>query len=113
MDTIVCPSNSIWDQTIASPDWAFLRTEITHQDIQPNWKKMHSRLSVPCRRTKLYAWLRTGFAITLGELFQKLHHMYTAKEIYYLYLHLDVVAVKKKKNLLQSKKRPFNQSSIY
>jgi hypothetical protein len=87
------------------------QTEITHHDIQPNWKNRHSRLSVPCHKTKEYAWLRVGFAITLGELFQKLHHMYTAKEIYYLYLHLDVVAVKKKKNVLQSKKRPYNQSS--
>jgi hypothetical protein len=72
-------------------------TEITHQHIQPDWKNRHNRLSVPCRKTKLYAWLRAGFVITLGELFQNLHHMYTAKEIYYLYLHLDVVAVKKKK----------------
>jgi len=83
-------------------------TEITREDIQPNWKNMHSRLSVPCRGTKLYVWLRTGFAITLGELFQKLHHMYTAKDIYYLYLHLDVVAVKKKTK--PGKKRAFNQS---
>jgi hypothetical protein len=34
--------------------------------------------------------------------------MYTAKDIYYLYLHLDVVAVKKKPK--PGKKRAFNQS---
>jgi hypothetical protein len=88
------------------------QTEITHHDMQPNWKIGHSRLSVPCHKTMEYAWLRIGFAITLGEMFQILHHMYTAKEIYYLYLHLDVVAVKKKKvNVLPRKKRPYDQIS--
>ena len=87
-------------------------TEITHEHLRPDWRNRHSRVSVPCRKTLRYAWLRTGYVITLGELFQVLHHMYTAKEIYYLYLHLDVVAVKKIKNRSKGKKRPFNQSSI-
>ena len=88
------------------------QTEITYHDMQPKWKMGHNRLSVPCHKTIEYAWLRTGFAITLGEMFQKLHHMYTAKEIYYLYLHLDLVAVKKRKvNTLPREKRSYDQIS--
>ena len=72
--------------------------KIDHDDLQPHWEEQWNRLCVPCKGTKRFAWLRTGSVMTLGELFRVLHHKYTCREIYVLYLHLDIVSLKRKKD---------------
>jgi hypothetical protein len=65
--------------------------------FRPNFAKQKNRLVWPCQGTPNYCWVRTGHVISLGELFQKMHVRYNAREIYDLYLHLDIVAVKRRK----------------
>jgi hypothetical protein len=55
-------------------------------------------LCVPCKGTTRFVWLRTGSVVTLGDLFKALHHKYTCREIYVLYLHLDIVSLKRRKD---------------
>ena len=83
---------------------------ISREHLRPDWKNQWNRLFVPCHGTPEYAWLRAGNVTTLGELFDVLHHKYTCRQIYYLYLHLDIVAVKRKKPAPQSKKRLHSQT---
>ena len=52
---------------------------------------------VPRVGSSVYVWVRARSVITLGELFVHLHHKYTARHIYYLYLHLEIVGIKRKK----------------
>jgi hypothetical protein len=72
--------------------------KIYRDDLQPNWQEQWNRVCVPCKGTKMFVWLRSGSVITLGELFAVLHHKYTCREIYLLYLHLEIVALKRKKD---------------
>jgi hypothetical protein len=65
--------------------------------LRPNFAKQVNRLVLPCQGTQYYCWVRTGHVITLGELFQEMHKRYNAREIYDLYFHLDIVAVKRRK----------------
>jgi hypothetical protein len=65
--------------------------------FRPNFAKQKNRLVWPCQGTGYYCWVRTGHVISLGELFQEMHKRYNAREIYDLYLHLDIVAVKRRK----------------
>ena len=65
--------------------------------LQPDFKGQRNRLMVPCVGTSEYVWVRARSVITLGELFVQLHHKYTARHIYYLCLHLEIVGVKRKK----------------
>jgi hypothetical protein len=65
--------------------------------LRPDFAKQVNRLVVPCQGTQYYCWVRTGHVISLGELFQEMHVRYNAREIYDLYLHLDIVAVKRRK----------------
>jgi hypothetical protein len=73
------------------------KSKIVQDDLQPNWEEQWNRLCVPCKGTKKFVWLRSGSVTTLGELFLKLHHKYTCRQIYFLYLHLDIVSVKRKR----------------
>jgi len=66
-------------------------------DLRPDFKNQMNRMVVPCVRSRYYFWVRVGRLISLGELFDHLHSEYTAREIYYFYLHLDIVSVKRKK----------------
>ena len=84
---------------------------IDRNALQPDWKNQKNRLWVPCQGTTEFAWLRSGNVITLGELFHTLHHKYTCREIYQLYLHLDVVAVKWKKDPPKGIKRQNEETS--
>jgi hypothetical protein len=79
-------------------------SKIGQHDLEPDWEEQWNRLCVPCKGTKEFVWLRSGGVTTLGELFQKLHHKYTCRQIYVLYLHLDIVSVKRKKTQSKSKK---------
>jgi hypothetical protein len=65
--------------------------------LRPDFHKALNRVVVPCQGTPWYCWVRTGRVISLGELFQELHLKYNAQQIYDLYLHLDIVSVKRKK----------------
>ena len=67
------------------------------RSLQPDFAKQQSRLVVPCVGTAEYVWVRSRCVITLGELFAYMHRTYTARAIYYLYLHLDIVSVKRRK----------------
>jgi hypothetical protein len=77
----------------------------SYKDLRPDWLKQTNRLVVPCSGTTQWVWLRSGRVITLGELFCYLCQKFTCRQIYYLYLCLDIVAVKQKKMPPQSKKR--------
>lgn len=57
--------------------------------------KQLNRLVVPCQGTEYYCWVRAGRVISLGELFQEMHMQYNARQIFDLYLHLDIVSVKR------------------
>ena len=77
----------------------------SYKDLRPDWLKQTNRLVVPCSGTTQWVWLRSGRVTTLGELFCYLCQKFTCRQIYYLYLCLDIVAVKQKKMPTQSKKR--------
>ena len=62
--------------------------------LQPDFKGQRNRLMVPCVGTSEYVWVRARSVITLGELFVQLHQKYTARAIYYLYLHMEIVSIK-------------------
>jgi hypothetical protein len=66
-------------------------------DLFPDFKKQMNRMVVPCVWSEWHFWVRVGRVISLGELFELLHSEYTAREIYYFYLHLEIVSVKRKK----------------
>jgi hypothetical protein len=66
-------------------------------ELYPDFRNQMNRLAVPCLGTWYYTWVRSGRVISLGELFEHLHSQYTARQIYYLYLHLDIVSVKRRK----------------
>ena len=66
-------------------------------DLRPDFEHQLNRLVVPCQGTRFYCWVRSGRVISLGELFLKMHLKYNAREIYELYLHLDIVSVKRRK----------------
>jgi hypothetical protein len=86
------------------------KSKIGKHDLEPDWQKQWNRLCVPCKGTKKFVWLRSGVVTTLGELFLKLHHKYTCREIYVLYLHLDIVSVKRKIVPPKGKKRTYNKT---
>lgn len=63
--------------------------------LKPNFMNQLNRLVVPCQGTEYYCWVRSGRVISLGELFQEMHLQHNAREIFDLYLHLDIVSVKR------------------
>ena len=66
-------------------------------DLRPDFPNQLNRLVVPCQGTRFYCWVRSGRVISLGELFLQMHTDYNARDIYELYLHLEIVSVKRKK----------------
>jgi hypothetical protein len=86
------------------------KSKIGKNDLEPKWEKQWNRLCVPCTGTTKFVWLRSGVVTTLGELFEKLHHKYTCREIYVLYLHLDIVSVKRKIVPPKGTKRTYNKT---
>ena len=75
------------------------------RDLIPDWKNPTNRLVLPCSGTTQWVWLRSERVITLGELFCHLCQRFTCRQIYYLYLCLEIVALKQKKMPPRSKKR--------
>jgi hypothetical protein len=71
--------------------------------LRPDFKHQVNRLVVPCQGTPYYSWVRSGHVISLGELFQEMHLRYNARQIYDLYLHLDIVSVKRRKPGVKNK----------
>ena len=74
----------------------------------PCWEIQWNRLQVPCVHYwegHTYMWLRTGTVVTLGELFLKLGHIFTAANIYGCYRTLLLVVTKRRK--AQSYKRDY------
>ena len=76
---------------------ASCRWQTPDTDLRPNFPKQLNRLVVPCKGTPYYCWVRSGRVISLGELFLQMHTDYNARDIYELYLHLEIVSVKRKK----------------
>ncbi len=65
--------------------------------LRPDFPNQLNRLVVPCQGTRFYCWVRSGRVISLGELFLQMHGQFNARQIYDLYLHLDIVAIKRRK----------------
>ena len=76
---------------------ASCRWKTPETDLRPDFPNQLNRLVVPCKGTPYYCWVRSGRVISLGELFLQMHGHCTAHEIYELYLHLDIVSIKRKK----------------
>ena len=65
--------------------------------LRPDWASQVTRVRVPCFGTDAFEWRRTGLVVSLGELMRALGVNYTAKQIYYLYRTLRIVALKRSK----------------
>ena len=63
--------------------------------LWPDWSAQRFRIACPCKNNPRYIWVRSCSVISLGELFSRLSDKYDAASIYYLYLHLPIVAVKR------------------
>jgi len=97
-----------WDMRVSS-DHSIVERNFSYADLQPDWKKQSNRLSVPCRGTSQFIWVRHRSVITLGELMQTLHSNFSKDCIYHFYLRLDIVASMQQKPERLSKKRLRNQ----
>lgn len=97
-----CMSSQI---TEVCRDHPYLDQDISHNDLKPDRDNQWNRIVVPCYGTTEWAWLRSGKVTTLGEMFCKLCHAFTCRQIYDLYLCFEIVAVKKKKQRPQGRKR--------
>ena len=73
------------------------QTGLWRNQLRADWDKQVTRVRVPCVGTAAFEWVRTGFVVSLGELMRALGLNYTAKQIYYLYRTLRIVAVKRSK----------------
>ena len=65
--------------------------------LLPDFANQRNRLMVPCVGSSEYVWVRARSVISLGELFVHLHRRYTVRDIYYMYLHLEIVSLKRVK----------------
>ncbi len=67
----------------------------------PAWKKQHLRVAVPIMQPNsvsgMWEWRRVRNVTTLGELLLYLGDRYTAKQIYYFYRTLRIIAAKRQK----------------
>ena len=84
---------------------ASCRWKTPETDLRPDFPNQLNRLVVPCKGTPYYCWVRSGRVISLGELFLQMHTDYNAHEIYELYLHLDIVSIKRRKPAAQRKSK--------
>ena len=66
-----------------------------YEVLMPDFGKQRYRVICPCINNPKYIWVRSGNACSLGELFYKLSSHATAAQIYYSYLHQDILAVKR------------------
>ena len=70
--------------------------------LMPDFGKQRYRVICPCINNSNYIWVSSGNACSLGELFCKLSSHATAAQIYYAYLHQDLLAVKRWKGKIRS-----------
>jgi hypothetical protein len=75
---------------------AVATTDEELKGLEPDWRRQRYRILCPCRNSDNYMWVRTGSVSSLGHLLDVLNDTFTANEIYYAYLHLPIVAVKRK-----------------
>jgi hypothetical protein len=73
-----------------------LTSGLKFRALMPERSEQRFRVVIPCKDTEDFIWIRTRKVISLGELFIFLSDKYNARGIYYLYLHLDIVATKRK-----------------
>ena len=96
------PTLTPYDMNVLSQHMAEVsascRWNTSETSLRPDFDKQVNRLVVPCKGTQYYCWVRSGRVISLGELFLQMHGHCTAHEIYELYLHLDIVSIKRKKS---------------
>ena len=104
------PMLTAYDRTVLAKHMsevsASCRWNTSETSLRPDFEKQVNRLVVPCQGTQYYCWVRSGRVISLGELFLQMHLKYNAREIYELYLHLDIVAIKRRKPAPKRKSRP-------
>ena len=80
------------------------------QDLQPDFWNQYNRLVVPCKnKSSPYVWVRARSVSSLGEIIEHLHAKYDARTVYYFYLHLEIVGLKRKKVPPASKKKKWRQ----
>ena len=63
----------------------------------PDWDAQVIRVRIPCRGNINFEWRRSGLVVSLGELMQALGKDFTAKQVYYFYHTLRIVAMKRQK----------------
>jgi hypothetical protein len=68
---------------------------VEFRGLWPDWSAQRFRIACPCKNNPRYIWVRSCSVISLGELFLRLSDKFDAASIYYLYLHLPIVAVKR------------------
>ena len=78
--------------------------DCVYQVLMPDFGKQRYRVICPCINNSNYIWVRSGNACSLGELFCKLSSGYTAAQIYYAYLHQDLLAVKRWKGANENRR---------
>ena len=95
------PTLTAYDKNVLAQHMAEVsascRWKTSETSLRPDFEHQVNPLVVPCQGTQFYCWVRSGRVISLGELFLQMHGHCTAHEIYELYLHLDIVSIKRKK----------------
>ncbi len=86
----------------------------------PDWKSNHLRVAVPIMQpdsiNSVFEWRRVCNVTTLGELLVHLGDVYTARQIYFFYRSLRIVAVKRQKQPrsgYRAKKRGYPGASFW
>ena len=67
------------------------KSGIPSYKLRPYWEFQVYRVRVPCRETADFEWHRTGVVVSLGKL-RQLGKQFTAKQVYYVYRTLRIVA---------------------
>ena len=75
----------------------FERHGVSLEKLVPNWDAQVIRMRVPCLGTNAFEWHRIGEVVSSGELMQALGKGFTAKQVYYFYRTLRIVALKRPK----------------
>ena len=73
------------------------KSGIPSYKLRPYWECQVYRVRVPCCETADVEWRRAGLVVSLGELMQALGKQFTAKQVYYFYRALRIVALKRNK----------------
>ena len=78
--------------------------ELRENDLKPDWQQQKYHLMAPCKKTSKFFWGRIGSVVSLGEWFDELSDPVTdrpddsvlsAAVLYYVYLHKQLVSVKR------------------